>query len=273
MIKKTFEKYNLHNQLIDRKTYDAKSTWEDLTLKEFIAYNEVLNDMNKYIEKYGKGMIEDSPEEHELKKTIYFADMLVALTGMPRDIIYTMNAKQIDELFVELDFSLDKLPTGQTDTFFFRTHTLQEIELKEKEYSDVSRFKMSKRIKIKAELELMKKSKFQLKGSCDDMTLEKWISTRGILKEVKSIQADFKNNEFKKYALLIAYLVEQNGKVLSIAECKKLAKVFEDLPFCTAYQVVSFFLNVQNVLLNKTSEYLKMMTLMVSQRQQQKSNL
>lgn len=269
MIKKTFESYNVVGQLTSKKTFDIKSTWEDLTLKEFIAYNDIVNKFNQYNSEYAKGDTIDSPEENELKTTIYFADMLIALTGLPRDVVYGMNAKQVSETYDELQFNTESLPKGHSDNFFFRTHSLETIQSYEKAYAAIFKINIKKKAAAKAELELMKKSKFQLKGSCNDMALEKWIATRGILKDIKSIQLDFNNNDFKRYPLLIAYLVEKNGQVLTIDKCKKLAVVFEDLPFCTAYEVVSFFLNAQNVLLKKTVESLAMMRLMMTTYQKQ----
>lgn len=259
MIEKTFESYNVLGELTSKKTFNIKSTWSDLTLKEFIAYNDIVNEFNKYNLDYTKGETIDSEAEYQLKTTIYFADMLVALTGLPKEIVYAMNEKLIADTYEELDFKTESLPKGHTDTFYFRTHSEKAIQATQKQYDSTGFLNARKKMAIKAELELMKKSKFQLKGSCNDMALEKWIATRGILKEIKSIQGELKNNDFKNYPLLIAYLVEQNGQVLTIARCKKLAEVFEDLPFCTAYEVVSFFLNVQNVLLRKTIESLMMM--------------
>lgn len=264
MITKSFESYNVLGELTSKKTFkNVKSTWQDLTLKEFIAYNDVVNEMNKYESEYKKGDSIDSPEEYELKSTIYFADMLIALTGLPKDIVYTMNAKQLSEMYDELEFTNEKLPQGHTDTFFFRTKPQKFIADTEAEYNKIYSINFKKKAKAKAELELMKKSKFQLKGSVNDMALEKWIATRGILKDIKSIQVDLKNNDFRRYPLLIAYLVEQNGQVLTIEKCKRLATVFEELPFCTAYEVVSFFLNLRTAFLKKTIESLMTANLMM----------
>ena len=285
MINRKFEKYK-GGKLIGSTNLDIRTTWEDLTLKQFIAYLEIVNILEEYNDRVKAGEIEESNEEIEVKRMGFFADMVMVLTGLPKAIVYTMSPNAIVTLWKELDFKQDKLPEGTLSEFWFRSASEKKISIEEnyikttkwfgksKKGKNKGRFNAEEKIKCLAELELMKKSHFTLRGNVDSMDLEHWMHARKTIAEIKKIQGRMQAGHFEGYALLIAYICLKNGNQLNIKECKKLGVVFEDLPFCTAYKIVNFFLNVRSVLSERMQKYLTTMavTIETSQKHKQKSN-
>jgi len=260
-----FERYDKNGKYVDSAKRTLNTTWDDpkFTLKHFIAYLKIVERLEESNKKYEAGESLDSEDENDLRIVSFFADMIVVLTGLEKEFVYTMNAKEIVKLYNELEFTQDKLPKGHCTEFWFQSATDKVIRINEKHYKKTSFLKPKLKAKQKLELEFMKKSHFTLKGDINNIQLRRWISTRGVLKKINTIQAEMKSGNFENYAQLIAYVVEKNGQVMSLKESQKLAIVFEDLPFTVAYNMVNFFLNVQSVLSSNTKQYLAKMAAMV----------
>lgn len=275
MINRKFEKYK-GGVKISEDNLDVRTTWEDLTLKQFIAYLIVVNELEEFNKRVEVGEVEESDEENEVKEMTFFADMIMILTGLPKDIVYTMNPEAIVTLWGELDFKQDSLPEGTIKEFWFRSATEKKIRIEENDIKKNTRWFGKKNAKEKAkrmvELELMKKSHFTLRSNIDGMALENWIHARNIVKEIKAIQGQMKAGHFQNYANLIAYVCLKNGKQPTIKECQKLGRVFEELPFCTAYKIVNFFLNVRSILSLNMQKYLTTTALTIETNRKLKQN-
>lgn len=259
MKKRIFERYNKDGKLIDKAEREIKTCWDDITMKQFIAYMKIVERLQEFNRIHEAGESIDSDEESELKNILFFADMLVVLTGLEKDFVYTMDAPMIVQLYNELDFTQETLPKGHCTEFWFRSASEKAIRISEKHYKETSWLKPKHKLRAKAELMLMKKSHFTLQGDINHVPLRRWIATRGILKKINTIKGEMKSGNFENYALLIAYIVEKNASGMTIKECQRLGVVFEDLPFTTSYNMVNFFLNVQSVLSSNMKLYLQQM--------------
>lgn len=260
-----FERYDTKGNFVDKHKRTINTTWDDptFTLKHFIAYLKIVERLEESNKKFEAGESIDSEDENDLRVVSFFADMIVVLTGLEKEFVYTMNAKEIVALYNTLEFTQDKLPKGHCTDFWFKSATDKVIAINEKHYKQVSFLKPKLKAKAKLELAFMKKSHFTLKGDMNNVQLRKWISTRGVLNKIKAIKSEMSSGNFENYAQIIAYIVEKNGQVMTIKESQKLAIVFEDLPFTVAYNMVNFFLNVQSVLSSNTQQYLMKMAAMV----------
>lgn len=258
MIERKFETLK-NGKLIGVQTLKIRNTWDDLSLKHFMAYSKIISTREKYLKDVQDGILNADDGEVSLQEEVFAVDMLMVLTGLPKEVIYTMNSKMILLLNEQLDFKSSSLPdsTETLTEFWFRSATEKRISIWENDYKKQSYlWNPKQKAKTLAELELMKKSHFTLKSNLNDLEFEKYIAANNILKEVKRIQKEMNRQDFSNYAQLIAYIVCQNGRYLNIGECKKLGIVFEDLPFTTAYKIVNFFLNVRSVLSSNTKQYL-----------------
>ena len=251
-----------NGEIVASKKYTFRSTWDDLTLKHFMAYMAIVNRRDAYLKTIEDGINEQPKEDQELENDVFSVDMLVVLTGLPKQILYSMNSSAVLELNALLEFTPDKLPE-ESDTlteFWFRSATEKKIAIWEADYKKQSAlWNPKKKAKILAELTLMKKSHFTLKSKIDNMEFEKYIASNKVLKQIKKIQEQMNNQDFSQYAQLIAYIVDKNNTPVDIKTAQKLGVVFEDLPFTTAYKIVNFFLNVRSVLSSNTKQYLGMM--------------
>jgi hypothetical protein len=251
-----------NGEIVASKKYTFRSTWGDLTLKHFMAYMAIVNRRDAYLKTIEDGINEQPKEDQELENDVFSVDMLVVLTGLPKQILYSMNSSAILELNALLEFTPDKLPK-ESDTlteFWFRSATEKKIAIWEADYKKQSSlWSPKKKARTLAELTLMKKCRFTLKSKIDDMEFEKYIASNKVLKQIKKIQEQMNNQDFSQYAQLIAYIVDKNNAPVDIKTAQNLGLVFEDLPFITAYKIVNFFLNVRSVLSNNTKQYLGMM--------------
>lgn len=266
-----------NGNLISKKQYKCRTTWEDLSLKHFIAYMAIVHRREMYLKEVKDGVTEDSESEQNVELEVFSVDMIAVLTGVPKELLYSMNVAALVDLHKILEFTHDKLPQ-ESDTlkeFWFRSATEKRIAIWENDYKRQSYiFSPKKKTKVLAELTLMKKSHFTLKAKIDDMEFKKYISSNKVLKQIKKIQGEMKNQDFSHYAQLIAYIVDKNGVSVDISDAQKLGVVFEDLPFCTAYKIVNFFLNLRSVLSSNTKRYLTtMMETMEVNLRQRKSKI
>lgn len=280
MITRTFEIVK-GGKLIATRELEMRTTWEDLSLKHFIAYTEIIRRRDKFQESIDKGTTEQTEEELEVEAEVFFADMIVVLTGLPKELVYSMSPNMIEVLYKELDFDAEKLPK-ETDTcseFWFRSASLDKIRIWENDLKKRGKFfqlkkNLKKKAKLQTELMVMKKSHFTLRSQVDEMSLQQWINSNSVLKKIKAIQEQLKYQDFSNYAQLIAYIVDKNGKrIHDMKKLKELGKVFEDLPFVTAYKIVNFFLNAQSVLSANTKHYLEHLYQTMKNPKQEKKKL
>jgi len=255
MVKKIFRLINENGKLVREEKINVPSTWEDITLRNYINYINVLKNWDKFNEEINSVKGTPDYEEKEIQNAVFMMDSLIALTGIDPILLQTMSVRDLLDFQSGLSFWMDDMPSGMEKDFFFRSASIKEIEKSKRALKATSLMNVAKRAKIKAQLKLMENSHFTMKESYGDMSLKSHIGVNRIVKEINQIKKETEKMEFDRLPLLIAYCVDMNGEKLNIKKAKKLGDVFMDLPFPTVIKISNFFLNCTKVFSSGTKIY------------------
>lgn len=264
MKSKLFQLHDIESgKLVKEVLVKYPTSWEDetFTLRNFINFMEITRAYHSFKKDLESLKGTETYDEEALKEAVFLADIVVALTGIDKDLIYTMDIGGLLEMQDDLAFVNQMPEKKMINKFKFRSITNEEEANIRKALKTAKRKRRHKEV---SKIEKSLKEKLDVTWVIDEdagqQSLRQWISSSTVSNEIKKINQEMQGGEFAKYPLLIAYCVKPKGKGFSINNAKKYANAFYDLPFLKAWYLTNFFFGLREILLQKTQTYLTLST-------------
>lgn len=257
---------------------DIPTSWEEVTLGQAAEFFEVVKNYEDH-KKAVADLSEESTPDHlsssaeDMHKELTFqADMIKAITGLERQIVYAMSVPNFNRLCEMCSWisDMDSFTNEVIDHFYFRTATNEQIS---KMAAEIRKTKSGKhKDKIIKRLKECQDVRFNLYPNVDNMTLGKWISSQQAVKDIEAIRKQVTGGAYHLYPRLLSYIVYTNDNHIKEKKRRKLEEAFKELPFITAYKAANFFLAGQVILSQKIQTYMMSRTKSKMVAQKQKVN-
>jgi len=225
------------------ETWTLPKDWNDLTIWNFAQYKKVEVQYKDYQEKIN----DDSEADEILKSYEILAEMIEAITQIPKDVLMQLSVQDILKLATNIPMLKQPISKEKCTEFSFRDLTLAQIdEETEKISKDFSGLgKMKKRQEAKKKLSRKAKCMFYIKDDLGMDSLAQWIKTEQAKKTVGQLQEKLKNEHFEVLPQIIAHIARRKGEEFDPEIAFRRVELFKELPTETALKVGNFFLSVQ----------------------------
>lgn len=229
---------------IGKNNYSIPTKTSEVTIKKYFEYLKVVETYQDWIEAVSNGDI--TIEDNEIYKEVSFmADMLVAITDIPQDVLYTkIPNSHIIKLADYILFEQNKEDEPRfSNCFEFSDCTNDEVQNLENKIKNLKWYQIHKIVYFSYQLYKIKKPVlFLVADDLREQTLSQWIVTEQFRKNMIVASEELKSGVYTNIAKIIAHITRRPNEDYDEKKAVRREKVFENLPLSLANQISNFFL-------------------------------
>lgn len=246
---------------IEKDTYNIPTTQADVSIGQFFSFLTISEEYEKWNEETFLPNGLEAQSDDLVKELTYVAEMVLAVTNIPKDVLYSLPPQSILQLHNIISF--EPVPYEFEGSFVWRGCTEKELQEKQerlrilkKQTGFIGRYLSKEVSSLTKEIKQLQSTTWNVTKDLGNDTFEQFVITDAIAKQVRQSSEKARAGYYKEVPRIIAHLARKEGEKYNSTIAEKRASLFAELPLHIADSIARFFfIHLKNYTHNNTKTF------------------